>query len=184
MSVGCIHGRFQPFHNGHFEYLLAAYQRCEKLIVGITQYDPEVTDAGSPAHRMDRHENPFSYWERMRIIRAVIDRSGLPPSKIEIVPFPIHAPQKVRNFVDPNCIMFTTVYDAWNIQKIRRLREQGFEVCILWRRRVKEIEGKKVRAAMRQDLKLFEELVPNGVAEAIRQIGKGDTLRVEASAGE
>lgn len=172
MSIGCIHGRFQPFHNGHFEYLLAAYERCEKLIVGITQYDPEVVDAESPAHRMDHHENPFSYWERLRIMRAVIDKSGLPPTKVEVVPFPIHAPQTIRNFVDPKCIMFTTVYDSWNIQKIRRLREHGFKVCILWRRRVKAIEGKKVRAAMRQDPQLFEGLVPEGVAETIRCIGK------------
>lgn len=170
MNVGCIHGRFQPFHNGHFEYLLAAYKRCDRLIVGITQYDFDLEDAGSPAHRLDRNENPFSYWERVQIIRAAIQMSALDTSRIEIVPFPIHAPQTVRNFVDPRCVMFTTIYDAWNLQKIRRLREQGFDVCVLWRRRVKAIEGKKVRAAMRQNSACFKDLVPRGVPEEIRKM--------------
>ena len=33
---GMIHGRFQPFHTGHLEYLVAAAARCERLVVGIT----------------------------------------------------------------------------------------------------------------------------------------------------
>jgi cytidyltransferase-like protein len=60
MTIGCIHGRFQPFHNGHFEYLKAAYERSERLIVGITQYDQAVYDQGSPAHRLNVADNPFT----------------------------------------------------------------------------------------------------------------------------
>jgi len=36
-----IHGRFQPFHNGHLEYLRGAASRCDEIFVGITNPDPE-----------------------------------------------------------------------------------------------------------------------------------------------
>ena len=35
-----IHGRFQPFHNGHLDYLRGALARCDELFVGITNPDP------------------------------------------------------------------------------------------------------------------------------------------------
>ncbi|TMK95420.1 MAG: hypothetical protein E6G42_02925 [Actinobacteria bacterium] len=35
-----VHGRFQPFHNGHLEYLRGAAARCDELFVGITNPDP------------------------------------------------------------------------------------------------------------------------------------------------
>lgn len=170
MIVGCINGRFQPFHNGHFEYLVAAAKRCDHLIIGITQYDPEVRDSNSPKHRMNEDDNPFTYWDRSRIIKAAIAKSELATKSFDIVPFPIHSPDILKNFVDPRSIMFTTIYDAWNIQKIRKLKESGFKVCVLWRRKVKEIEGKRVRAAMRHDFALFETLVPDGVASTVKDI--------------
>lgn len=167
MNVGCIHGRFQPFHNGHLEYLKAAYERSERLIVGITQYDPGATDMSSPAHRQNAAHNPFSYWERAELIRAAVRCEGIPESRTVIVPFPIHAPETIRNFVDPNCIMYTTIYERWNIQKLRRLKKQGFCVNVLWRRRYKQYEGRAVRDAMRSDLSLLKTLVPEGVFQSL-----------------
>ena len=40
-AVGVIHGRFQMLHYGHMEYLLAGKERCERLIIGIS--NPDVT---------------------------------------------------------------------------------------------------------------------------------------------
>lgn len=170
MIVGCINGRFQPFHNGHYEYLLAAARRCDHLIIGITQYDVDATDEGSPGHRLSLSDNPFTYWDRYRIIKSVIEKSELASRQIDIVPFPIHAPTTIKTFVDPETIIFTTIYDGWNVQKIRRLKENGFKVCVLWRRKVKEIEGKRVRLAMRNDLASFEAMVPSGVAPLVAEI--------------
>jgi cytidyltransferase-like protein len=167
MSTGCIHGRFQPFHNGHFEYLQRAYALSERLIIGITQYDPVVEDSGSPSHRLDIIHNPFSYWERAELIRAAVRRGGLEETRTVIVPFPIHDPRMISSFVEHDCIMYTTIYEMWNIEKIRRLRRQGFKVEILWRRRVKQFEGRVVREAMRADRSWFELLVPQGVFETL-----------------
>ncbi|MGZ4357283.1 MAG: adenylyltransferase/cytidyltransferase family protein, partial [Gaiellaceae bacterium] len=35
-----IHGRFQPLHNGHLEYLRGAAAQSEEVFVGITNPDP------------------------------------------------------------------------------------------------------------------------------------------------
>ena len=40
MTSGMIHGRFQPFHNGHLEYLRGAAARSDEVFVGITNPDP------------------------------------------------------------------------------------------------------------------------------------------------
>jgi nicotinamide-nucleotide adenylyltransferase len=36
-----IHGRFQPFHNGHLEYLRGAAERSDEVWIGITNPDRE-----------------------------------------------------------------------------------------------------------------------------------------------
>ena len=36
---GSVHGRFQPPHNGHLEYILAAKVQVKFLWIGIARYD-------------------------------------------------------------------------------------------------------------------------------------------------
>jgi len=38
-----IHGRFQPFHNGHLEYMRGAADRSDELWIGILR-------VGGPGH--------------------------------------------------------------------------------------------------------------------------------------
>ncbi|WP_183438289.1 adenylyltransferase/cytidyltransferase family protein [Methylobacterium sp. R2-1] len=170
MITGCIHGRFQPFHNGHFEYMKEAFRRSDNLIIGLTQYEPEIFDPESPEHRMRAQDNPFSYWERSQIIMAAVADADIPLAKISIVPFPIHAPEKIKYFVGADCIMFTTIYERWNIDKIRRLKRCGFEVSVLWRRRRKQYEGKLVRNAIREHDASIRGLVPRGVYSKIAEV--------------
>ena len=51
MKRGMIHGRFQPFHNGHLEYMRGAAERSDELWVGITNPDPAriMPEASDPA---------------------------------------------------------------------------------------------------------------------------------------
>ena len=39
IDIGVVHGRFQPLHLKHMEYILAAKMRCRKLYIGITNPD-------------------------------------------------------------------------------------------------------------------------------------------------
>ena len=41
--IGVVCGRFQIFHNEHLQYVMAAKEQCEHLIVGITSPDPSVS---------------------------------------------------------------------------------------------------------------------------------------------
>lgn len=39
IDIGVVHGRFQPLHLKHMEYILAAKVRCRKLYIGVTNPD-------------------------------------------------------------------------------------------------------------------------------------------------
>lgn len=59
MKTGLIIGRFQPFHNGHYELLKYCERKSDDVIIII----------GS-ANKMDRN-NPWSVFERVEMIRSV-----------------------------------------------------------------------------------------------------------------
>lgn len=167
---GAIHGRFQPFHRGHLEYALAASRLCHHLYIGITNYDLSAVDTASPQHRFDLTDNPFSYWERAAIVSVAVEAEGLSHEKYTIVPFPIENPNLIKNFVPSSTVMFTTIYEKWNIEKIKRLRSEGFDVCVLWRRRIKKFEGKMVRAILRDDPSKLTTVVQSNSSDLIQRL--------------
>ena len=62
MTRGMVHGRFQPFHNGHLEYLRGAAGRSDEVFVGITNPDPlRVRPEPSDPLRHLPESNPWSY---------------------------------------------------------------------------------------------------------------------------
>ena len=129
MKIGVIQGRFHPFHNGHLEYALWALLHVEHLIVGITNPDPENTRQDK-AHSK-RHEisnNPFTYYERMQMIKQSLLDHGVPYEKFDVVPFPINFPERLKYYVPASAIHFTATYEEWNRRKIEILEEQGFTV--------------------------------------------------------
>jgi len=73
VALGMVHGRFQPFHNGHLEYVLEAAGHCRELLVGITNPgpDPVPAEPASP-HRHLAEANPFPFAERSAMIRAAL----------------------------------------------------------------------------------------------------------------
>ena len=73
---GVALGRFQPIHLGHVEYLQAARDRCEHLVIGITNPNlsclPECPEDPS---RTKVASNPFTYFERARLIELTAAES-------------------------------------------------------------------------------------------------------------
>ena len=56
---GMMHGRFQPYHNGHHEYMQLAFERCETLLIGITNPDPsQIAEESTADHRHREEANP------------------------------------------------------------------------------------------------------------------------------
>jgi nicotinamide mononucleotide adenylyltransferase len=176
---GSVHGRFQPFHLGHAEYLGAAAARCEFLWIGITQ--PEVTrlqgDSSQPAHRYRPDDNPLAYWERARVIEASL-LGDLDRERFAIVPFPIERPEALQNYVPVTATAYTTVYDEWNRRKIDVLISCGYEVEVLWEREKKVYAGSEVRRLMRLGDDQWRALVPANAAQALDDLGLPERLQL------
>lgn len=170
---GMMHGRFQPFHHGHWEYLQLAAPRCQTLLIGITNPDPaQVAEEGSSGHRHLAESNPFTYFDRLRMIRATLQDAEMDLSRIMIVPFPINFPERMRYYVPPEVVHYLRVFSAWEQAKVDRLRAAGYRVEVLDPGGTKGVEASEVRRRMGAG-EAWEELVPDGVARVIHDLQEG-----------
>jgi nicotinamide-nucleotide adenylyltransferase len=162
-----IHGRFQPFHNGHLEYLRGAAARSDEVFVGITNPDPErVKEETSDPLRHLPESNPFSYVERLLMVEAVAEDEGI---RAHVIPFPVNEPELWHAYVPDGVTQFLRLFSEWGGTKLDRMREAGYEIVVLDEGVDKEISGADVRAALRSRGD-WEALVPPGVARVIKSL--------------
>lgn len=165
-----IHGRFQPFHNGHLEYLRATYDLCETLLVGITNPDPaQIAQDETNQHRHRADANPFTFFERYRMIREVLMDEGIPLERAMIIPFPVNFPDRWRYYLPPDAAHFVRVFSDWEQRKVDRLRDGGYRVDVLHPGATKTIEASEVRRRMNAGER-WEDLVPPGVSRVIHEL--------------
>jgi nicotinamide-nucleotide adenylyltransferase len=164
-----IHGRFQPFHNGHQEYLKGAAERCDELFVGITNPDPQrIKPEESDPLRHLPESNPYSYVERLLMVKAAALDAGLELERVHVIPFPVNEPELWRAYVPEDVTQFIRLFSDWGGTKLDRLREAGYEVVVLDHGVEKEISGAEVRLAIREE-GAWEAMVPPGVAAVLRR---------------
>jgi nicotinamide-nucleotide adenylyltransferase len=162
-----IHGRFQPFHNGHLEYLRGAAAQSEEIFVGITNPDPSrIKEEASDPLRHLPESNPFSYVERLLMVKAVAEDEGI---RAHVIPFPVNEPELWAAYVPEGVTQYLRLFSEWGGTKLDRMREAGYEVVILDEGADKELSGADVRAAIREG-RDWEALVPPGVARVIRSL--------------
>jgi nicotinamide-nucleotide adenylyltransferase len=167
VTRGMIHGRFQPFHNGHLEYLRGAAARSDEVFVGITNPDPaRIKEEPSDPLRHLPESNPFTYVERLLMVQAVGEDEGL---RLHVIPFPVNEPDLWSAYVPPGVTQYLRLFSEWGGTKLERLRDAGYEVVILDRGTEKEVSGIEVREAIRAGGE-WESLVPPGVARVIRSL--------------
>jgi cytidyltransferase-like protein len=165
-----IHGRFQPFHNGHLEYLRGAAERSDEVWIGITNPDPaRVKPEPSDPVRHLPESNPYSYAERLLMAKAAADDLGLDPATIHVIPFPVNEPELWPAYVPAGVTQYLRLFSEWGGTKLERLREAGYEVVVLDEGAEKQISGADVRAAMRNGGD-WESQVPKGVARVLREL--------------
>jgi len=172
MKRGMIHGRFQPFHRGHLEYMRGAAERCDELWVGITNPDPaRVKPEASDLARHLPESNPYSYGERLLMVKAAARDLGLEADGVHVIPFPVNEPELWPAYVPDGVTQFLRLFSAWGGEKLERLRDAGYEVVILDEGAEKEVSGAQVREALRlgED---WESLVPPGVATVLRALDR------------
>jgi len=164
MDRGMIHGRFQPFHNGHLEYLRGAAARCDEVWVGITNPDPKrIKEEPTDPLRHLPESNPWTYAERLLMVKEVARDEGI---DVHVIPFPVNEPELWNAYVPADAVQFIRHFSEWGGTKIERLRAGGFDVVVLDEGATKEISGADVRAALR-DGGDWRSLVPPGTARVI-----------------
>lgn len=178
LKVGSVHGRFQPFHNGHLDYVLQAFDRAEHVYVGLTQIFRPLSD--NAASRRDTWtSNPLGYFDRMKLIVAALNEFGISSHRFTVIPFPIEMPEKLHDFCPLDIPCFTTIVDEWNKEKIQRLERVGYKIELL---NVSPVDnnrvtsGSEIRKMIRCDDATWKRYVPPSVVESL---GAGIIQRIK-----
>ncbi|MGB9853447.1 MAG: nicotinamide-nucleotide adenylyltransferase [Candidatus Bathyarchaeales archaeon] len=162
---GLFVGRFQPFHLGHLNVVKDILNEVEELVivVGSAQY----------SHRID---NPFTTGERLVMIRRALEEAGIDYRRIWIVPVPdIHIHMVWVSAVEGYTPCFDIVYS--NEPLTRRLfKEAGYEVKSICFHKRKAYSATEIRKRILKG-ENWEELVPESVAEFIKEIGGVERLK-------
>jgi cytidyltransferase-like protein len=170
VDVALVHGRFQPLHLGHLEYLLAGARRCRTLIVGITNPDPwQVRAEPTAPHRGADSANPFTFYERLLMVDGALHDSGLARADYHIVPFPHSMPERLHHYLPADARILLTIYDGWGEEKLRRFQALGRETEVLWRRDTTVTSGTDIRRRLRSG-EPWEHLVPAATARVVRTV--------------
>jgi nicotinamide-nucleotide adenylyltransferase len=167
-----IHGRFQPFHNGHLEYLQGAAARSDEVFIGITNPDPTRIrpETADPLRHLPE-SNPYSYVERLLMVKAAALDAGLDLARVHVIPFPVNEPELWPAYVPEDVVQFIRLFSDWGDTKLDRFRQAGYEVIVLDEGAGKEISGAQVREAMRSGGD-WRDLVPPGVARVLASAEK------------
>ena len=176
ISEGSVHGRFQPFHNEHLEYVLTAHKQCEFLWIGITKYDLEAEVSPLGRDREKPESNPLTYFERIAIIAESLTDTGIARDTFAFTPFPIEHPHKLKQFLSPSVVCFTTICEDWNREKIEVLKSHGYAVRVLWERE-KKVAGIRIREQIMRGETDWKGQVPAATARAIERLNLGERLR-------
>lgn len=181
-KTGTAHGRFQGLHLEHLEYLLEAKKRCEHLFVGITNYEPYLNTGkqfDTNKNRTKIEQNPFTYFERLEMIKGSLLEAGVPLDSFDIVPFPLENPQALFNFVPKDAVFFTTIRDDWNREKVQLLKSLGCEVEVLWERTDNKdiIRGTEIRNLIKEGKTDWGKMVPPFVYNYICENKIDDRIR-------
>ncbi|HLB26627.1 MAG TPA: adenylyltransferase/cytidyltransferase family protein [Dehalococcoidia bacterium] len=171
---GMVHGRFQPFHLGHLAYLQAALQRCDTLIVAITNPDPSaVREEAEASHRHRDDANPYTFFQRQMMVREALLDEGVDLRRVVFTPFPINFPERWQYYLPPDTVQFIRVFSDWERKKVERFRGAGYTVEVLHPGAEKEVEATDVRALMASGGD-WRALVPAAVARVIDRIAAGE----------
>ncbi|SHF19778.1 nicotinamide-nucleotide adenylyltransferase [Desulfacinum infernum DSM 9756] len=178
-SVGVIHGRFQILHHDHLRYLLAGKERCDHLVVGITNPEPALTlpDPADPS-RSDPSANPLTYYERLIMVREALCGAGVPLESFSIVPFPVNMPDRYRYYVPLDAVFFLTIYDEWGRKKRSLFESLGLKIHVLWEkpREQKGISAADVRRRLARG-ESWTHLVPDSTARLVEKWKIAQRLR-------
>lgn len=169
-SLGCVTGRFQPVHEQHLELFEIVLATCEHLVIAITNPDAGARrfEAAS-AHRHTPWANPFSYFERARLLHAALRERGL-VERATVVPFDLTRPAHWPEYVPLSARQFVRVYGAWEREKVRLLQSEGYAVATLEGDLAQRISASVIRAALQAGHDRWHGLVPTATVPLLEAL--------------
>lgn len=182
LSNASIHGRFQPFHNGHLQYFRWAKARADCVYVGITQiHNQHVGEFPGAEHRGLLDNNPLTFFERFLVIEEALISDGFSLSDFRIIPFPIEDPFRLSVFLPTNITCFTTRHSEWNDHKIKLLADQGYSIEVLSdnEKHVLRASGTKIRSLIKSGDKDWKNFIPKGTHELLEEFLCPKLLQVD-----
>ena len=172
-------GKFQPFHNEHLTYVLAAFDLGEHVVVGITNPDPTyVRDEVADPRRSRPESNPATYFERHLMVDRSLGDAGIAGDRYTIVPFPLNVPTSWFSYVPRDAVFLLTLYDddPWLLERKARLEGHGLITHVLWSRPAKGVVGTEVRRLIAEGGE-WRQAVPPAVARVISERGIDARIR-------
>lgn len=173
MRFGVVHGRFQPFHKQHLEYVLSGTRLCDHLVIGITNPFPERAQFSSESpHRHTNDANPYNYFSRYQMIRNSLLLEGLAAETFTIVPLCLFATHEWNQLLPPRnqTEFFVRVFSDWERKKISDFRSLGYSTTEIDRGVKKRMTATEVRDRITHGGD-WPSLVPAGTLQVLLSLG-------------
>ncbi|SFO06288.1 phosphonoformate cytidylyltransferase [Pseudonocardia ammonioxydans] len=168
--LACVTGRFQPVHEQHLELFELALREAEHLVVAVTNPDTRARhEETTSEHRHLAEANPFTYYERLRLLEAALAERGL-SNRTAIVPFDLTRPETWHEYVPGHALQWVRAYSAWERQKAGRLADAGYEVTVLDGDPATRLSASDIRAHLDADRAVWARLVPPAVAPVLSEL--------------
>lgn len=171
-ELACVTGRFQPVHDQHLELFELAMRRAEHLVVAVTNPDPSARqEEATSTHRHRPSANPFTYYERSRLLGAALAEHGL-TARTTIVPFDLTRPAHWSDYVPLHALHLVRAYSAWERHKAELLADAGYQVELMEGDPETRLSSSDIRSQIEQG-RGWESLVPGSIVPVLRTVFNG-----------
>jgi nicotinamide mononucleotide adenylyltransferase len=131
VTLAAVTGRFQPVHAQHLELFALALAEHDHLLVAVTNPDTDARHtAATSAHRHTDEANPFTYYERVRLLSAALGGAGL-AGRTTVVPFDLTRPHLWPEYVPRSAVQYVRAFSSWEKDKAGRLADGGYAVVVV-----------------------------------------------------
>ena len=172
-EFGVILARFQPYHNEHWHYTELVLSKHNTVIIGITNSDPGAINTETlSSHRHLEASNPFTYFERMAMIKDALIEQNVDLRRVLFTPFHISDTSKLKYYLpEPSkLIIYNRIFGDWEQEKHDRLSAAGYNVAVLEPGVKKGMEATTIRDLAEKGDPEWKSMVPVAIADHIEKI--------------
>ena len=147
-----VHGRFQSsLHINHFyTYVATGFRIAKKVHFLIT--NPDLNEWDSSEGVLDRvmpDNNPFTYEERIYMIKKLLKEVGVPNDRYDFTPFKITETSEWEKILNKNIPNLVNTYGDWSKAKLAKFKEMNYKVIHSKYPKMFDVSGTKVREVLK-----------------------------------